>query len=81
MIAKGIGRGERLYWESGISRCKLVYVEWIKNKILLYSAGYYIQYPMTNYDGKEYGKELIYTHTQICITEPLCCTEEINTML
>ena len=62
MIAKGRGRGERLYWESGISRCKLVYVDWIKNKILLYSAGYYIQYPMTNYDGKEYGKELIYIY-------------------
>ena len=29
-------------WEFGISRCKLVYTEWI-NKFLLYSTGSYIQ--------------------------------------
>ena len=26
-----------MYWEFGISRCNLVYIEWIRNKILLYS--------------------------------------------
>ena len=26
-------------WESGISRCKLLYIEWINNKVLLYSTG------------------------------------------
>ena len=46
-------------WEFGISRCKLVYIGWI-NKVLLYSAGNYIQYPVTNHDGKEYEKEYIY---------------------
>ena len=35
----------------------------------------YIQYPVTNHNGKEYEK--IYIH--ICIIELLCCTEEINT--
>ena len=34
----------RMDWESGISRYKLLYIEWI-NKVLLYSSGNYIQYP------------------------------------
>ena len=32
-----------------------IYVEWI-NKVLLYSTGNYIQYPMINHNGKEYEK-------------------------
>jgi len=32
-----VGRG--LDWELGISRYKLVYMEWINNKALLYSTG------------------------------------------
>ena len=47
-------------WELGISRCKLVSIEWINNKVLLYSAGNYIQYPVINKNGKEYEKEYIY---------------------
>ena len=41
-------------WEVGVSRCKLLYIEWINNKILLYSTDNYIQYPMINHNGKEY---------------------------
>ena len=46
-------------WEFGISRCKLLilYIEWINNKVLLYSTGSYIQYPVINHNGKEYEKE------------------------
>ena len=40
--------GEGMDWEFGISRCKLVYLELIKNKVLLYSTGNYIQYPVIN---------------------------------
>ena len=47
-------------WEFGISRCKLLYREWINNKVLLYSPGNYIQYPVINHNGKEYEKECIY---------------------
>ena len=66
-------------WEFGISRCKLLYqyIEWINNKVLMYSTGNYIQYPMINYSRKEYEKEYVY----ICITESLCCTPETNTTL
>ena len=61
--------------EFGLSRGKLLYIEWINNKILLYSTGNYIQYPVIKHNGKEYKKEYI------CITELFCCTAEINTTL
>ena len=40
-------------------------MEWINNKVLLYSTGNYSQYPVINHNGKEKEKECIY----ICITE------------
>ena len=67
--------GGRKDWELGISRCKLEYLRWINNKVLLYSTRNYIQCPMTNQNGRVYEKEYI------CITEPLCYTAEINTTL
>ena len=71
MVAKAGGwRG--MDWEFGISRCKLLYIEWIDNKVLLYSTGKYIQYPVIKHNGKEYEKECKY------ITESLCCTAEIK---
>ena len=54
--------------EFGISRCKLLYIEWINNMVLLDNIGNYIQYPVINHHGKEYEKEYIY----ICVTESLC---------
>ena len=69
----GVGGGRD--WEFGISRCTLLYIEWINNKVLLYSTGNCSQYPVINHNGKEYEKEYIY------ITESLCCTPEINTTL
>ena len=50
VVANG-GRG--MDWEFGIGRCKLLYIGWINNKILLYSTGNYIQYPGINHNGKE----------------------------
>ena len=41
VVAVGGGKG----WVFGVSRCKLVYIDWINNKVLLYSTGNYIQYP------------------------------------
>lgn len=45
MTAKGGGGVVRkgMGWEVGLSRGKLLYLEWINNKLLLYSAGSYIQ--------------------------------------
>ena len=50
VVAKGRGGG--MDWECGISRRKLVYIEWINNKVLLYSTGNYIQYPVIKNNGK-----------------------------
>ena len=56
VVAKGKGVGEG--W-SGIlrlahNRCQLLFRGWINNKILLYSTGNCIQYPVINHNGKEY---------------------------
>ena len=71
------GAGEGMEWEVGVSRCKLLYMEWINNKVLLYSTENYIQYPMINHNGKEYKKKNAY----IFITKSFCYTSEINTTL
>ena len=52
--------GKGLDWEFGISRCKLLYIEWINHRVLLYSTGNYIQYPVINHNGKECQEEYIY---------------------
>ena len=54
VIAKGEGVGGGMEWEVGVSRGKLLYmlIEWINNKVLLYSTENYIQYPMINHNGK-----------------------------
>ena len=41
-------------WEFGDSRCKLVYIERINNKVLLYSTRKYIQYPVINHNKGQY---------------------------
>ena len=35
---------------------KLLYMEWLNNKILLYNTEKYTQYPMINHSGNEYKK-------------------------
>ena len=52
VFAKGDGAGGGMEWEVGVSRCKLLCREWINNKILLYSTGNYIQYPVINHSRK-----------------------------
>ena len=54
----------------------ILYTEWVNNKVLLYSTGNYIPYPVINQNRKNM-KNNVY----ICITESLCCTAEINTTL
>ena len=54
---QGGGRGG-MDWEFGVSRCKLLYIGWINNKVLLYSIRNYIQYPVINHNGKEYEKKM-----------------------
>ena len=58
--------------EFGSSKCKLLYTEWIHNKILLYSTGKYIQYPFISHKGKK-KCIYVYTHTQIYV-----CVKSVN---
>ena len=51
VVVKGERVGEDMDWKFQISRCKLVFIEWI-NKVLLYSTGNYIQYHIINCNEK-----------------------------
>ena len=55
-------QGERRWGRAGLGvwGYKLLYVDWINNKALLYSTGNYIQYPVINHNGNEYEKECIF---------------------
>ena len=44
-------------WEFGVGRCKLLHLEWIKDKDLLYSTGNSSQYSVMAYMGKESKKK------------------------
>jgi len=44
------GGGGGIDWELGVN--KLLYVEWINNRVLLYRTGNNIQYPLINCNGK-----------------------------
>ena len=56
MVAKGMGGERRMDLEFEVGRCKLLHLEWINNKVLLYSTGNYIKYAVINHNGKEYLK-------------------------
>ena len=43
--------------EFGVGRCKLLHLEWINTKVLLYSTGNSTQYSIITYMGKESKKE------------------------
>ena len=67
-------QGEGKDWEFGISRCKLLYIGWINNKVLLYSTKNYIHYPVITIKENNVKKYK-------CIAESLCSTTEIDISL
>ena len=60
------GGGRGIVWEFGVSRCKLLSVEWTNSRVLLHNIGNYVQYPVINYNGRKLGqkngKECIYMY-------------------
>ena len=44
------GGGDGMDWEFGVSRCKILHLEWISSEVLLYSTGNYSQSFMTEHD-------------------------------
>ena len=67
---QGEGGGGGMDWEFGVSGCKQVYIGWINNKVLLFSTGNSIQYPVINRDGKAYEKE--YMSVCVCVCVCVC---------
>ena len=65
----GGSHGGGMDGEFVVNRYKLLCTGWINNKVLLYSTGNYMQYPVTNHNGKEYEKKVC-----TCITASICCT-------
>ena len=66
MVAKEEWEGG-MDWEFGVSRCKLLYTESIDNKVLSYSTGNCIQYPVINH-WKRIGKRMCtYIHIHMYI--------------
>ena len=60
VVDKGEGAGRGMDWEFGISRCKLLHIEWINIKVLLYSTGKHIQYPVINHTENNIKKKYIF---------------------
>ena len=67
LFVKEVGDGGRMGLEFGISRCKLLYTEWIDNKILLCSTGTVFNILWQTIIGKN-KKMTVYTHTSLCYT-------------
>ena len=47
-------------WRDLAAAAATLYIEWINNKVLLYSTGNYIQHPGINHDRKEHEKKCVY---------------------
>ena len=75
-LPKGKEGGGRINKKFGISRYKLLHVKQINHKVILYSTGSYIQYPLINPNGKDIKKNMYIVFICICITESLFCTPE-----
>ena len=76
-------------WEFGVSRGKLLYLEWISNEALLHSTGKYIQFLGIDHDGRLCEKKNVCVCVCVCERErereretgSLCSTVEIDRTL
>ena len=61
MVAKGEEErgGEGKDWEFGISRCKLLYREWINTRSYCIAQGTIFNILVKNHKGKKYEKEYV----------------------
>ena len=65
VVAKGNSGPGVKGCEFGVSRYKLLSIGWINSKVLLYSTGNYIQYPVIKPNGKEYYKKRMPVHIKL----------------
>ena len=71
--------GGRSNWEFEVNRCKLLYIEWIKNKVLLYSIGNHTQYAVINQDMLAWMKHKLESRFlgEISITSDMLMTSPL----
>ena len=74
-ICQGGREGSGMDWEFGMSRCKILHLEWISSETLLYSTRNYIQSVAMEQDEGWCEKKNVY------ITVSLCCTAENGRIL
>ena len=65
VIAKEEGGGSELGWEFGVSKGKLLHVEWISNEVLPYSTGNHIQPLGIDPDGSENEKKNVHIYMYV----------------
>ena len=73
---QGEGRRDGMNWEFGVCSSKLLHLEWISNKVMLYNLGKYIQSLGIEHDGRWHEKDVY-----ICMTWSICPTADIDTAL
>ena len=44
--------GSGMDWEFGVSRCRLLHLEWIGNQVLMHSRGNYVQPLVTEHNRR-----------------------------
>ena len=81
MGAKGQRGGRGMESEFGVSRWKLLHLEWIKDKVLLHSTRNCIQSPGINHNGKEYKKESIHVYNGVTAIEQKLAQYRMPTIL
>jgi len=52
VVAKGEKVEGGTEWEVGVSRCKLLHVEWMDGRVLPRSTENYVQCPVMDHNGK-----------------------------
>ena len=72
-LPRELRTGEGRFGSFGLVDGKPLHIQWINNKVLLYSTGNNTQCPVIKYSDKNIKKK--------CIYESLCYTAEINTAL
>ena len=65
-LPRGRG-GSEMDGEFGVSRGKLLHLEWISNEVLLYSTGIYIQPLVIEHDGREHEGKNAYRYDWVTL--------------
>ena len=68
VVAKEEGGGGGMDWEFGVTRCKLLHLEWISNEVLLFSIGNYVHSLVMEHDGRKRMYIFMYNRVNLLYT-------------